>query len=79
LAADIRALSGLSKSKILTVQSKEVALAGQTGMRNFLLVGLLIALLALGLAIGLAALIVRRDVARLSGIVRTIGGTEHLN
>ena len=64
--------------RVLTLQWESVALATQQWIQNFLVVGIVIALGVLVGAVALAAYLVKRDVFRLSGIVRRITGTRDM-
>jgi len=71
-------LEGFTGVKILTMQRNDVALAGQHWLRNVLIVGIAIALAALGGAIAFTAFIAKRDVSRLSNVIRKIGETKDM-
>ncbi|NQV98755.1 MAG: response regulator [Rhodospirillales bacterium] len=64
-----------SEAKIVTLQWRDVALSTQQWMQNFLIIGILIALLVLGAAVALTAFIAKRDVSRLTTVVRKINDT----
>lgn len=71
-------LEGFSGVSLITLQWRDVALASQQWIQNFVIVGTLVALLVLGVAISLTAYLTKRDVAELSIIVRKIRGTEDM-
>jgi len=72
-------LSRNPEMRILTLQWERVALATQQWIKNFLIVGIILALIVLVGAIALTAYIVKRDVFRLSRIVRRITGTQDMS
>ncbi|NQU58630.1 MAG: PAS domain S-box protein [Rhodospirillales bacterium] len=71
-------LEGYSGVTVMTLQWQNVALATQQWMQNFLIGGILIALLVLGIAVAMTAVIAKRDVSRLSAVVRKISGTQDM-